>query len=350
MELEGLGVRPGRQIRGGVEFAATTRQLYAANVWLRAATRILVRLATFTATSFGALERHAADVDWGHWLGAGTEPELRVTASKSKLYHTGAVAERLTRAIDAERTEPREGAERQRLVVRIDHDVVTISADASGRPLHQRGWRGPQGKAPLRETSAAAMLLAIGWDGQAPLVDPMCGSGTIAIEAATIARHQAPGWNREFAFGGWPSFEPGTWASVAADAAASVRPAAGVVIVASDRDTGAVDATLDNAARAGVADDLTIERASISELARPDDRAGWLVTNPPYGKRVSAGDDRRDLFARLGQVARRQLSGWSVALLVHDRRLANHSGLALHDRLAFQNGGLDVHLVTADVP
>jgi putative N6-adenine-specific DNA methylase len=347
-ELERIGVRPGRHIRGGVEFGATTRQLYAANVWLRTATRVVVRVATFTATSFRSLEQQAAGVEWDRWLADGVEPDLRVTSIKSKLYHTDAVAERLRRVAAPSTT----GAtEHQRFVVRVDHDVVTISADASGRPLHQRGWRGPHAKAPLRETSAAALLLAAGWDGGSPLLDPMCGSGTIAIEASTIARGQAPGWQREFAFGQWPSFEPGTWASVAADAAASVRPHAGVAIVASDRDEGAVDATRRNAEHAGVAGDLTLRRASISELVRPTDNdPGWLITNPPYGKRASAGRDLRDLFARLGQVARAELPGWSIALLVHDRRLATHTGLAMVERLSFANGGLTVHLLTADVP
>src|SRR5262249_14916105 len=119
----------------------------------------------------------------------------------------------------------------------------------------------------------------------------------------------------------------------------------------SDRDAGAVDVTSRNAEQAGVAQDLVVTRASISELVPPADREpGWLITNPPYGKRASAGRDLRDLFARLGQVVRTELSGWSIALLVHDRRLAAHTGLSLTDRLSFTNGGIGVHLLTAEVP
>jgi putative N6-adenine-specific DNA methylase len=352
-ELDGLGIRPGRSITGGVAFSATTRQLYLANLWLRTATRVLVRIASFHATSFRSLEQHAGDIEWSRWLSVGDAASFRVSSTKSKLYHTDAVAERLQRAAGtgADADERDHGTDGPRFVVRIDHDAVTISVDASGAPLHQRGWRGPQGRAPLRETSAAAMLLAIGWDGREPLIDPMCGSGTIAIEAAMIARDLAPGWQRTFAFGAWPTFEPGTWASVAADAAERARPpgATGTIILATDRDDGAVVAARSNAERAGVADDVTVRRASISELARPSstDDPGWVVTNPPYGKRASAGADLRNLFARIGQVLRTELPDYSLAVLAPDRRVADHTGLAFEERLAFRNGAIPVRLLVS---
>jgi putative N6-adenine-specific DNA methylase len=354
-ELHHLKIRPGRHIRGGVEFRATTRQLYLANLWLRTATRVLVRIASFPATSFRTLEERAADIEWSRWLADGARPEFRVSASKSKLYHTDAVAERLVRVATGGRTMSEADAEAgpdQRFVVRLDHDTVTVNVDASGQPLYQRGWRGAQAKAPLRETLAAAMLLAVGWDGSEPLLDPMCGSGTIVIEGAMIARRMAPGWQRPFGFGDWPTFEPGTWSSVAAEAAAGVRPAAEVTIVGADRDEGAVDAALDNAERAGVEADIDFERAAISDLEAPpgDAVAGWVVTNPPYGKRASAGADLRNLFARLGQVVSAQLPAWSVALLAHDPALVHHSGLPLRPRLTFTNGGLAVQLLVSEHP
>jgi putative N6-adenine-specific DNA methylase len=344
-ELSELGIKPGRSIKGGFTFGATTRQLYAANLWLRTATRVLVRIASFRATSFRSLEAHAGDIEWDRWLGDDEPARFRVSSSKSKLYHTEAVAERLHRSAGA----PSNADDAQGFVVRIDHDDVTISVDASGAPLHQRGWRGPHGKAPLRETSAAALLLAIGWDGRCPLLDPMCGSGTIAIEAAMIARELAPGWQRSFAFATWPSFEPGTWASVAAEAADRALPAGETeaVVVASDRDEGAVAAARANAAQAGVADDVDIRRASVSELARPASTGGpgWVVTNPPYGKRASANADLRNLFARLGQVLRRELPDYRLAVVAADRRTAQHSGLELEERLAFRNGAIPVRLL-----
>jgi 23S rRNA G2445 N2-methylase RlmL len=179
-------------------------------------------------------------------------------------------------------------------------------------------------------------------------VDPFCGSGTIPIEAALLARRLAPGSGRGFAFQRWPSFEPGTWASVAGQAEEAVRPAAGVAIVARDRDPGAVEATIANAARAGVAADIDAGRDVVSELRPPGGAAGpgWLVTNPPYGRRVRGGD-RRDLFARLGQVIAGRLPDWTVGLLVDDPAVAGHTGLALSTAWPSTNGGIPVRYLVS---
>ncbi|HAP76869.1 MAG TPA: RNA methyltransferase, partial [Acidimicrobiaceae bacterium] len=167
----------------------------------------------------------------------------------------------------------------QVLMVRILDDVVTVSLDATGEALFKRGWRGPAGKAPLRETLAAALVLASGWDRKSPLVDPFCGSGTVAIESALLARRMAPGRHRGFAFQSWPSFSGAAWERL-------LRGADGDVvekcppIIASDRDAGAVAATLANAAAAGVASNLEVVQRSVSDLVLPS-RKGWLATNPP---------------------------------------------------------------------
>lgn len=342
-EVHDLGIKGERTIAGGVLFTATTRQLYAANVWLRTATRILVRIGRFAATSFASLEQQAAEIDWTQWLAAGVDPSFRVSATKSKLYHTDAIAERLERVSGGVHGSD----EQQEFVVRLNHDDVTISVNSSGSPLYQRGWRGPQGKAPLRETLAAALLLAAGWDGSVPLIDPMCGSGTIAIEAAMIARNVPPGWRRRFAFGDWPSFEPGTWSSVATEASQAPLPSAAVPIIASDRDEGAADAAATNAERAGVDADVEVIHRSLSDVVAPTGTPpGWLITNPPYGKRASGSNDLRNLFARLGQLVTAELPDWRVGLLVADPRTANHSGLPLTERLKTTNGGIDVRFIT----
>jgi putative N6-adenine-specific DNA methylase len=204
-------------------------------------------------------------------------------------------------------------------------------------------------------------VLASGWDRASPLIDPLCGSGTIAIEAALLAAGRPPGVGRRFAFEDWPSFQPGTWASVtgsagaagaagaAGSAAAGAAGSAGAAaspgpIFARDRDAGAVRAARANAARAGVSDLIDIDRASVSELAAPPGDHGWLVSNPPYGKRV-AGGDLRDLYARLGDVARTRLPGWTVALLVAEERMAAQTGLVLEERLRTENGGIPVRVL-----
>jgi len=353
---------------------ASTRQLYAANMWSRLATRFTVRIGTFHAHSFSELEDRVAVLPWSDWLDLRIPTTFRVSSSGSKLFHTTAVAERFARTIgvplatagDDDGRSPagpgsssasRSGSSAagghayeiiQMVVVRIVRDELTVSVDSSGAALHRRGWRLASAKAPLRETLAAAMVRAVGWDGSVPLIDPFCGSGTIPIEAATIARDLAPGMHRPFAFQRWPSFEPGTWASVCAEAAkrAEDAPAPGVLIEAGDRDEGALEATRSNARRAGVAPDIDVSHGAISNLVPPSDGpAGWIVTNPPWGGRVGGPDDLRDLYARFGSVARERFAGWSVAMLVADVGLARHTGLDLREVLTTSSGGKAVTLL-----
>ena len=397
-ELVALGIRGPRIQRGGVSFLASTRELYAANLWLRSATRVLLRVATFPARSWDDLEEGIAAVDWDEWFEPNLAVRIRVTSRGSKLFHTGAVEQRVRKVLNRpfaaaespSRPDPPpkpndgwgndhgddetydnendghdgydefdddvSGAGTAGLViVRISHNDVTVSVDTSGEPLYRRGYRLDIAKAPLRENLAAALLLASSWDGTSALIDPMCGSGTIAIEAALIARGIAPGQRRLFGFGTWPSFEPGTWASVMAQAeqrmdAAADRPVP--TIVAADRDAGAVAATKANAKRAGVAGDLEIRHASISDLqttkngdAPADD--GWLITNPPYGGRVGAGGgDLRDLYAAIGQVARRELPRGHLGLLVADDSLSRQTKVRFKEQLRFSNGGINVRYLT----
>jgi len=259
----------------------------------------------------------------------------------------------------------------QLFVVRFDHDVCTISADASGELLHRRGYRLAVGRAPLRETLAAAMLLGAEWDPTTPLVDPMCGSGTIAIEAAMIARRLAPGLGRNFASEKWTETPANTWTKARDNARAEGLPKAAAPIIAADRDEGAITNARANAARAGVLGDIEFRCASLSALEVPDLTAapaqddsaptrasadadgaprGLLLANPPYGIRVGETKALRDLFARFGQVARERCAGWRVALLSADRGLDAQVKLPFTDVFATSNGGIAVRLVAADVP
>jgi putative N6-adenine-specific DNA methylase len=368
-EIDALGVRGPRARTGGVAFEASTRQLYAANVLLRTATRVVLRVDRFRARTFEELERGVRALDLRGILAEGAPVHVRATSTGSRLYHTGAIAERVERFVLEAATRDRSAGAApgtsdapvatsppvpQLVIVRIVHDEVTISIDTSGEPLYKRGWRHEVAKAPLRETLAAAMILASGWVPGTPLVDPLCGSGTIPIEAALIAGGVPPGSGREFAFQRWPSFEPGTWASVTASAppAAAVTDgddAAGApLIVARDRDAGAVAATERNAERAGVRDRLDVAVAAISDLAVPAAATpGWILTNPPYGGRIQGGHDLRDLYARFGDVVRTSFEGWSVGMLVADPALAAHTRLRFEERWRATNGGIPVHFLTA---
>jgi putative N6-adenine-specific DNA methylase len=335
-ELVALGIRDVTALGGGVAFRATTRQLYVANLGLRTANRVLVRVAAFRADSFADFERGIERVDWDAYLAPDAGVRVRATSHASALFHTGAVEERVLDYL---------GPGDQLVLVRLEHDRVTVSVDTSGEHLHRRGWRLATAKAPVRETLAAALLLACRWDGSVPLVDPLAGSGTIAVEAALLARRRAPGLGRSFAVQAWPSFEPGTWASAVGAARAAERDPT-VAVVATDRDAGAVRAARDNAERAGVAGDVEVRQAAVSDLALPAE-PGWVVTNPPYGERVGAG---RALYGALGHaVATRGGAPWRIGLLVADPALARATGLALTERLRTTNGGIPVHLLTGGV-
>lgn len=323
------------------------------NVWSRTATRILVRAGRFHATDFARLEREIARLPWDAWLSERDHVRVRVASTGSRLYHTGAIEERLRRVVGIPALSRPDADDDQLVVVRVDRDEFTISVDASGAPLYKRGWRQRTTKAPLRESLASAMLLATDWMSDEPLIDPFCGSGTIAIEAALLAHGRAPGSARGFAFQRWPTYEPGTWASVRADvvAATKVPTSAHLAISAHDRDDGAVEIAIENAERAGVRESVDIRRATISEITAMAGRElesgpGWVISNPPYGRRLSEGRDLRDLYARFGRVVRSELAGWRIGLLVADPRAAGHAGLAWTERFRTDNGGIPVRFVT----
>ena len=342
-ELRAIGISPGESEPGGVSFATDTAGLYAANLRLRTASRVLVRIARFHAYSFPELERHARRVPWDDYVSGDGAAAFRVTSRKSKLYHLRGIAERLARA--GGRAERDDGS---LFVVRLMRDECTVSADASGELLHRRGYRLASSRAPLRETLAAAMLLAVRYDGSSALVDPLCGSGTIPIEAALLARGIAPGLNRRFAFEQWSQFERETWDAVRRRAVAEALPRAGAPIVASDRDAGAVEAALANAARAGVDGDIAVTRRAISAIEAPGP-SGMIVTNPPYGVRVGERRRLRDLYAQLGNVSRRHFSGWMLVMLSAHPELEGQVGLPFTTLARTNNGGVNVAVVSAPV-
>ena len=347
-ELDDLGIRARRTGKGSISADLTPRQLYAANLFLRSATRVLVRVARFTVRSFADLERWIREVDWDPWIGPEDRPRVRVTTRHSKLWHDGAVAERFTSVLGPGSEEGRE----QLVVVRAVDDRFTVSVDSSGAPLHERGWRQATARAPLRESVAAALLTAARWDPTTPLVDPLCGSGTIAIEAALRATGAAPAGQRDLAFQSWPGFEPGTWASVTAEADRRVSEAGAVPpIVAADRDAGAIESAQSNAQRAGVEDLIDWRRAPIADLAPPAGlqvESGLLATNPPWGGRVSGGD-LRNLYATLGRVAAERFAGWSLGVLVADRGLARQVRPGLTETLDLELGGRRAWFLTGRV-
>jgi putative N6-adenine-specific DNA methylase len=374
-ELRGLDL-PAQSQTGGAAFEGGLAALYRANLHLRTANRVIMRLGEFSAVGFAELRKRAARLAWERCLLPGQGVALRVTCHKSRLYHSDAVAERVAGAITDRLGVPpavekhdeesetyaldatgAAGRPPQLVLVRLLHDHCTISIDSSGDLLHRRGYRLATAKAPLRETLAAALLLAAGWPqgaegAPAPLLDPFCGAGTIAIEAAQMALGIAPGLGgehlRRFAFMDWPDFDRALWERLVTEAHAVHRRRAEqagdmLEILASDRDAGAIEMAQANATRAGVADRIVFSRRAVSEIV-PAGTAGWIVTNPPYGLRVGAAGDLRNLYAQFGNVLRQRFGGWQVAVLCSDRHLLHQMNIRLDTSLGFVNGGVAVTL------
>lgn len=357
-EAERLGLHCTETEPGGIGFEGTLSDVGKANLWLRLASRVLVRITTFPVRALGELERKSGLIDWQRWLPPATPVQIRVTSRKSRLYHQKAIAERIGNAITAAGfplavreaggdEEDTAAAEVQLIVVRVVRDECSISLDSSGELLHRRGYRQAIAKAPLRETLAAAILAANEWTADVPLVDPFCGSGTIPIEAALIARRIPPGRHRRFACERWPGWNARAWTELVASADAGVRPLT-VPIIGSDRDAGAITAARANAERAGVADGIEWRQQSISDLSPPAG-PGSLITNPPYGVRVGDLKLLKSLYGRLGEVARERLSGWSVSMLLPEEPLERPTGLRWEERFRTNNGGLKVRAVRAQV-
>jgi putative N6-adenine-specific DNA methylase len=347
---------------GGIAWRGDLRSVLLADMGLRIPSRVVVRLAAFEARTFAELQRHAEQIDWKRVVAPGDAVRFRVTCKKSRLYHSDAVAQRLadavTRKVKGVRAEGSsvgddELAERDDaglFVVRLMRDQCLVSADASGELLHRRGYRQATAKAPLRETIAAALLAASGWDGVAPLIDPLCGSGTIPIEAALLARRLAPGARRAFSAEGWPGVPAALADSLRRELASAALPAAPGRILGSDRDAGAIASAVANAERAGVAGDLELSTRSISALDVADGARGWIVTNPPYGVRVGDASRVRDLWAQFGKVLRERAPGWRVALLSPDPALERQLGIKLERVAQTTNGGIPIRFMVGVVP
>ncbi len=350
-ELTDLGVSRTELVPGGVAFAGDLETLYRANLWLRIAGRVLVRIDQFFVVHLAKLHKKAKGIPWERFLDPEVPVAIHGACRKSRIYHSKAASERVAMGI-AERLGltklPRfgdgnieEDGETLQVLVRIDRDHCSISLDSSGEHLHRRGYRTESTLAPLRETLAAAVLRLAGFDGSESLVDPMCGSGTIPIEAALMAARVAPGIHRQFAFMEWPSGDPALWGRLVDEAADRVRPLANP-IHGSDIDAEAIWISQRNAERAGVFEAVLFERASVAEVAAEGN--GLFLCNPPYGKRIGERRQMRGLYAALGDVLARH-AGWRLGLIAGDQHFAAATGLDFCRVTApFPNGGVRVKL------
>ncbi|WP_171212549.1 class I SAM-dependent RNA methyltransferase [Ruegeria sp. HKCCA5426] len=306
-------------VPGGVNCRGTWSEVWRANLCLRGANKVLVRLGSFPAVHLAQLDKRARKFPWSQFLRSDVPVRVEATSRKSRIYHAGAARQRIERAITETLGVQVSPEASLRILLRIEKDICTFSVDTSGDPLHKRGHKPAVAKAPMRETMASMLLRECGFDGTEPVLDPMCGSGTFVIEAAEIALNLNPGRSRSFAFESLKTFDPAIWADMRAQHAPSE---ADVMFFGSDRNAGAVDASTSNAECAGVASVTRFQTRSVSDIKPPTDRAGLVIINPPYGARIGDEKRLRSVYGTLGKVLTSKFVGWRVGLVTSNASLA----------------------------
>lgn len=335
-----------RLIPGGVLTSGHWRDVWRANLELRGASRVLARIGSFRALHLAQLDKRARKFPWAEVLRKDVPVRVEASCSKSRIYHAGAAAQRIARAIAEELGAPVTEDAELAVKARIEDDLCTLSIDTSGEMLHKRGHKEAVGKAPMRETMAALFLRACGYDGTEPVVDPMCGSGTFIIEAAEIAAGLQPGRSRRFAFEQLASFDARRWQKLR-DRGEIAVPASRYY--GSDRDAGAIAMSLANAARAEVDRYTEFRQHAVSDLARPEGPPGLVIANPPYGGRIGDKHELVALYGALGKTLRERFGGWRVGIVTDEARLARATDLTfLPAAKPILHGGIKVMLYRTD--
>lgn len=349
-ELIDLGIKcPAPSAKpGGVEFKGRFVDCQRVNLCHRSATRILMRIDTFTATNSRQLKRKCAEIPWELFLPAKPLPEINVSSRRSRLSHTDLIAdsvrESLAGRLSAASALPPSGVT-QTLFVRLADDRATLSLDSSGDALYKRGLKGGPARAPIRETLAAAILVAAGYDRRRPLVDPMCGSGTFSLEAAMMAKQMAPGVQRRFAFMGWPAFQEAPWRYLKREAEAAVRHMEQPLIFASDVDNGACGQLAVHITANGLSDAISVTHGNFFDCTGDhyDGGPGLVAINPPYGIRIGEAGDADALFGRICRHLQQAFSGWDVALITPQREYLKTIPFPVR-QVPLMHGGLNVTL------
>lgn len=347
-EARAKGFKAATSVKGGVTVTGGWPEVWRANLEIRGAARVLARIAAFRALHLAQLDKRARKVPWRTILRADVPFRVEAACKHSRIYHQGAAAQRIERAISDElgaSASPHESPGAALAIkARIDDDLCTISVDTSGDSLHKRGHKEAVAKAPMRENMAALFLSQCGYDGSEPVVDPMCGSGTFVIEAAEIAAGLKPGRSRRFAFEQLASFDAAVWQRLREKASGSERAPA-IRCYGSDRDAGAIRMSRANAERAGVAAITEFRQHAISDLAPPDGPPGLVIVNPPYGARIGDRKGLNALYRALGKTLLARFAGWRVGLVTNEAALAEATGLPFSPPAGpVAHGGLRVTL------
>ena len=361
-ELAQFGAEDIRERSHDVKFQGTLEVGYRACLWSRTATRVYLSLGSIDATSSKSVYEGVKRIDWREHLAPGATLACDCSGGNESIRHTIYGSQLLKDAVCdnlRESTGERPNIQPERpdvlLHLHVEGPTALVSLDFSGESLHRRGYRSEGGRAPLKENVAAAVLLRAGWLQIAAaggmLLDPMCGSGTFLTEGALIAADAAPAIDREyFGFLKWHGHDAALWARLREEALA--RRSARVArrcILGSDVDSEAVRMASANAAHAGVADWLHVEKRALGEVPRPRGETGLIVANPPYGERIGAESGLPELYSELGAVLRDRFQGWQAAILTGNPPLARNLGIYAKRSHRVFNGAIECRLLRFDL-
>jgi 23S rRNA (guanine2445-N2)-methyltransferase len=349
-ELRQLGADKVHAVGGGVQFSGDLSVCYRVNLESRIASRVLWQVAKAGYQDENDIYRIAYAVPWTDWFDAARTIRVDISATKSPLTSLNFVTLKIK---DAVCDKIRQLSQRRPSVDTRDPDIpiqghltdreFTLYLDTSGEPLFKRGQRIATGEAPLRENLAAGILRLSGWTPGIPLLDPMCGSGTILIEAAQIALDIMPGLGRHFAFEKFKNFDALGWRELIRQRTARRKARVALPIYGSDIDGAVLKAAQANLAGAGVEQVVQLKRANVLELTAPA-KEGIIVSNPPYGVRLGAQQTLAEFYPKLGDVLKRQFTGWRAYFLSADMQLPKLIRLATSKRTPLFNGALDCRL------
>jgi putative N6-adenine-specific DNA methylase len=351
-ELESLGAIAPEPGFCGVAFRGDLELLYRVNLWARLPFRILVHVAEFRCRDADDLYSGIQRIDWEPYLSPELTLAVTATGQHRQLNHTHFTALQVKNAIvdqQRDRFGQRSNVDVKhpdvQVNVHINRDRATVSLDSSGGSLHRRGYRPAVGKAPLKESLAAALIYWSEWRHDQAFCDPLCGSGTLPLEAALIGLKQAPGRFRDhFGFERWPDFDAKLWHTLLAAADKEQRETLAAPILGCDRDSKIIIQARTNAKNCGVLQQVTLQTQELATVEAPAD-SGVLVCNPPYGERLGKDEDLGAFYKLLGDVLKQRFKGWTAYVLSGNKALSQSIGLKSSQRIPVWNGNLPCQLM-----
>jgi putative N6-adenine-specific DNA methylase len=351
-ELENLGAHSVTPGFCGVAFEGDRTLLYRVNLWARIPFRVLLKLGEFPCRDAQELYQGIQKIDWQPYLMPANTLAVNATGKNDRLNHTHFTALQVKNAIVdrqqqtlGDRSDVDTESPDVRINVHIDRETCTVSLDSSGSSLHRRGYRPAVGKAPLKESLAAALIQLSNWQPDLTFLDPLCGSGTLPLEASLKALQIAPGLFRDrFGFETWPDFDELLWERLRREAKASQLDRLPAPILGSDRDASIIQQARTNAKQCGVAQYVQFSQTALDRVEPPSD-CGVLLCNPPYGERLGSDRDLGEFYKQLGNVLKQRFKGWTAFILSGNKALASTIGLKSSRQIPVNNGSIPCQLM-----